>query len=65
VRGSQREAVLEPGGVQKEDLLSMADLRRDKEAEIRALEKEILEKARSCGISAPRHPGGCSETKSG
>ena len=52
VRGGQREAILEPGGVQKGDLLSMADLRRGKEVEIRDLEKEIQEKAGSCGISS-------------
>jgi uncharacterized protein YhaN len=50
-RSGQGEAAPAPGGVQNEDILSMAHLRRNKEAEIRELENGVLEKARSCGIS--------------
>lgn len=50
-RSGRGEAAPAPGGVQKEDILSMTHLRRDKETEIRDLENKIQERAGSCGIS--------------
>jgi len=48
----QGEVASDPVAAPQEDIMSMAQLRHDKEVEIRNLEKEILERATFCGFSA-------------